>query len=154
MKEMKGRRTTWRPRSGTTEMPDVKRKDEDVIENARAESQRSVGGVANTELRKRTGLTTLTARTTRTPLLAEEEMVMMTEMEAAVMVTARAMKNKKTVMEDAAAGTAAATGAMRIPSEPKRTGTTPPGVDQPPRRRDVIHLRKQQWRWELPFYSS
>jgi hypothetical protein len=77
----------------------------------------------------------------------------MTEMEAAVMVMARAMKNKKTVMEDDAAGTTAVTGAMRIPSEPKRTGATPE-VDQPPRRRDVIHLRRQQWRWELPFYSS
>jgi hypothetical protein len=88
---MKGRRTTWGPRSGTTETPDVKRKDEDIIENAGAEGQRSVGGVANTELRKWTGLTTLTARTTRTTLLAEEETVTMTEMEAAVMVRARAM---------------------------------------------------------------
>jgi hypothetical protein len=135
------------------ETPDVKRKDEDVIENAGAESQRSVGGVANTELRKWTGLMTLTARTTRTTLLAEEETVTMTEMEAAVMVMAGAMKNKRTVMEDDAAGTAAVTGAMRIPSEPKRTGTTPE-VDQPPHRRDIIHLRKQQWRWERPFYSS
>jgi hypothetical protein len=46
---------------------------------------------ANTELRKWTGLTTLTARTTRKTLLAEEETVTMTEMEAAVMVRARAM---------------------------------------------------------------
>jgi hypothetical protein len=128
---------------GAEDNMEVPQRNDDVIENPGAESQRSVGGVANTELRKRTGLTTLTARTTRTPRLAEEETVTMTEMEAAVMVMARAMKNKKTVMEDDAAGTAAATGAMRIPSKPKRTGTTP-GVDQPPRRRDVIHLRKQQ----------
>jgi hypothetical protein len=103
---MKGRRTTWRSRSGTTETSDVKKKDEDVIENAGAEGQRSVGGAANTELRKWTGLTTLTARTMRTALLAEEEMVTMKAMEAAVMVMARATKNKKTVIEDDAAGTA------------------------------------------------
>jgi hypothetical protein len=93
-----------------TETSDVKRKDEDVIESAGAEGQRSMGGVADAELRKWTGLTTLTARTT---LLAEEEMVTMMEMEAAaVMVMARAVKNKKTVREDDAAGTAAVTGAM------------------------------------------
>jgi hypothetical protein len=152
---MKGRRTTWRSRSGTTETSDIKRKDEDIIESAGAEGQRGVGGVANTELRKWTGLTTLTVRTTRTMLLAEEEMVTMTEMEAAVMVMSRATtKNKKTVMEDDTTGTAAVTGAMRIPSsEPKQTGTTPE-VDQHHHRRDVIHLRKQQWRWKRPFYSS
>jgi hypothetical protein len=125
----------------------------DVIESARAEGQRSVGGVADTELRKWTGLTTLTARTTRTTLLAEAEMVMMMEMEAAVMVRVSATTNKKTVMEDDAAGTAAVTGAMQIPSKPKQTGTTPE-VDQHHHRRDVIHLRKQQWRCERPFYSS
>jgi hypothetical protein len=134
-----------------TETSDVKRKDEDVIESAGAEGQRSMGGVADAELRMWTGLTTLTARTT---LLAEEEMVTMMEMEAAaVMVMARAVKNKKTVREDDAAGTAAVTGAMRIPSKPKQTGTTPE-VDPHHHRRDVIHLRKQQWRWERPFYSS
>jgi hypothetical protein len=151
-RKMKGRGTTWRSHSGKTETSDIKRKDEDVIESAGAEGQRSVGGVADTELRKWTGLT-LTTRTTRTTLLAEEEMVTMTGMEAAVMVMASATKNKKTVMEDDAAGTAAVTGAMRIPSEPKQTGTTPE-VDQHHHRRDVIHLRKQQWRWERPFYSS
>jgi hypothetical protein len=150
---MKGRRTTWRSRSRTTETSDVKRKDEDVIKSAGAEGQRSMDEVADAELRKWTGLTTLMARTTRTTLLAEEEMVTMTEMEAAVMVMARAMKSKKTVMEDDAAGAAAMTGAMRIPSEPKQTGTTPE-VDQHHHRRDIIHLTKQQWRWERPFFSS
>jgi hypothetical protein len=62
-------------------------------------------------------------------------------------------EEQEVVMEDDTAGTAAATGAMRIPSKSKQTGTTPE-VDQHHHRRDVIHLRKQQWRWELPFYSS
>jgi hypothetical protein len=90
---MKGRtRTTWRSRSGTTEKSDIKRKDKDVIESAGAEGQRSVGGVADAELRKWTRLTTLTARMTTT-LLTEEEMVTVTEMEAAVM--ARATKEQE-----------------------------------------------------------
>jgi hypothetical protein len=61
--------------------------------------------------------------------------------------------NKKTVMEDDNAGTEAVTGAMRIPSEPKQTGTTPE-VDQHHHRWDAIHLRKQRWRWERPFYHD
>jgi threonine dehydratase len=83
--------------------------------------------------------------------LAEEEIVTMTEMEA-VTVMASATNKKTIIMEDNNAGTAAVTGAMRIPSEPKQTGTTPE-VDQHHHRWDVIHLRKQQWRWERPFYS-
>jgi hypothetical protein len=150
-RKMKGR-TTWRSRSGTTETSYVKRKDEDNFESAGAEGQRSVRGVADAELRKWTVLTTLTARTTRTTLMAEEEMVTMTEMEA-VMVRASATRNKKTVMEDDDAGTTAVTIAMQIPSKPKQTGTTPE-VDQHHHRQDIIHLRKQQWRWERPFYSS
>jgi hypothetical protein len=53
----KGRRTTWRSRTGTKETPNVKRKDEDVIENAGAEGQRSVvGGVAHQRAGKCTWL--------------------------------------------------------------------------------------------------
>jgi hypothetical protein len=46
-RKMKGQRTTWRSRSGTTETFGVKRKDEDVIESSRVEGQRSMGGVAD-----------------------------------------------------------------------------------------------------------
>jgi hypothetical protein len=133
-------------------MYDVRRKDEDTIESSRTEVQRSMGGVADTELRKWTVLTALTARTTRTMPLTEEEMARMTEMMEAVTLMASAT-NKKTAMEDDDAGTAALTGAMQIPSEPKQTGSTPE-VDQHHHQRDVIHLRKQQWRWARPFYSS
>ncbi len=101
-------------------MYDVRRKDEDTIESAGTEGQRSMGGVADTELRKCTVLTALTARTTRTMALTEEEMATMTEMMEAVTLMASAT-NKKTAMEDDDAGTAALTGAMQIPSEPKQT---------------------------------
>jgi hypothetical protein len=60
-------------------MYDVRRKNKDATKSAGTEGQRSVGGVADVELRKWTMLTTLTARTTRTTPLAEEEMVTMME---------------------------------------------------------------------------
>jgi hypothetical protein len=69
-----------------------------------------------------------------------------------VMVMAIAMK--KTVPEDDNAGTTAVTGATRSPSKPKQTAGTTPKVDQHHHRWDIRHLRKQQWRWERPFYSS